>query len=154
MLNAEKYKDEILEFIDKEKTMFFSFEKDDVNVFKKCCNTRCGDCLLSEIEEPCITARIKWLLSEYKEPVKLTKFEYSILEWLYNECYEYIARDRDGDLSIFCSQPYKMNDSWNCDDDDYFIPMFNKLFGFIKWEDTAPVNIDNVLNNCEVIEND
>lgn len=45
-----------------------------------------------------------------------------------------------------------MNNSWDCDDDAYFIPMFNKLFEFIKWEDAAPVNIDKVLNDCEVLE--
>lgn len=28
---------------------------------------------------------------------------------------------------------------------------FNELFGFIKWEDSKPTSIEDVLNNCEVV---
>lgn len=144
MLNIEDFKEEMI----KKDGGAFGVEVATHKVLN-CFHSECHKCLF---RGDCRGKRWNWMLSEKKDVIVLTKFEYSILEWLYNECYEYIARDRDGDLSIFCSQPHKINDSWNCDDDDYFIPMFNKLFGFIKWEDTDPVSIDYVLNNCEVAQ--
>lgn len=30
---------------------------------------------------------------------------------------------------------------------------FNELFKFIKWEDEKPTSIDELLKNCEVVEN-
>lgn len=145
MLNIEDFKEEMI----KKDGSAFGVEVATHKVLE-CVGYSCERCLF---HGDCRRKRWDWLLSEKKSVIVLTKFEHNILEWLYNECYEYIARDRDGDLSIFCSQPHKMNDSWNCDDDYYFIPMFNKLFEFIKWKDTDPVNIDKVLNNCEVIKN-
>lgn len=146
MLNIEDFKEEMI----KKDGRAFGVEIATHKVLE-CGGYNCGKCLF---HGDCRRKRRGWLLSEKKDVIVLTKFEHSILEWLYNECYEYIARDRDGDLRIFCSQPHKMNDLWDCDDDDYFIPMFNKLFEFINWEDTAPVNIDNLLSNCEVLENE
>ena len=37
---------------------------------------------------------------------------------------------------------------------EYEFTLFNNLFPFIKWEDKEPTLIKEVLNNCEVIEDD
>ena len=39
MLNAEKYRSQILEFIDKEKTIYFSFKNDNANMLNRCCES-------------------------------------------------------------------------------------------------------------------
>lgn len=46
---------------------------------------------------------------------------------------------------------------WNRSDiksDIDFLGPFENLFKFIKWEDSAPTAIEDVLNNCEVIDDE
>ncbi len=155
MLNAEKYRDEILEFISKKGTMHFSFKKDNVNKFGQCCETNCDYCSLyseNSTKEPCTIKRIKWLLSEYKEPVKLTKLEYEILKYISeNTKYLYITRDRCDGLFLYGMEPSKGDGYWN--GKSYAgMTAFYKLFQFVKWEDSEPTSIKDILKNCEVIE--
>ena len=35
-----------------------------------------------------------------------------------------------------------------------WLGVFNKLFQFVQWEDSAPTLIKDVLENCEVVEDD
>ena len=142
MLNIEDFKEEMI----KKDGAAFGVESATHRVLE-CVGYDCPNCLF---HGACRRKRWDWLLSEKKYTIILTEFEYSLLEWLYNQCYEYIARDKDGNLAIFYSQPDKMNEFWNCDDSNYFIPMFNKLFGFIMWEDAEPTSIKEVLDNHEV----
>lgn len=51
--------------------------------------------------------------------------------------YKWIARDSDGNLSIYEGKPRKEESYWIADDYDY-IPYFNHLFPAIKWEDEEP----------------
>ena len=157
MLNAEKYRSQILEFIDKEKTMYFSFKNDNANMFNQCCETNCYYCALcsgDSTKEPCAITRIKWLLSEYKEPVKLTRLEYEILKYISdNTKYLYITRNSCNGLFLYGMEPSKDNGYWH---GKYYVGMapFNKLFQFIQWEDEEPTSIKEVLGNCEVIDDD
>ena len=75
MLNAEKYKKEILE--NSNVVSDFSMSKDK-HVIKKCLGV-CDDCFFHEAGDHCSNIKVKWLLSEYKEPIKLTRTEYSLL---------------------------------------------------------------------------
>ena len=111
MLNIEDFKEEMLE----RDGSAFGVEIGTHKVLE-CVGYYCNNCLF---HGNCRRKRWNWLLSEKKDVIVLPKFEHSILEWLYNECYEYIARDRDGDLIIFCSQPHKMNEACkhNCVED-------------------------------------
>lgn len=79
MLNAEKYRAEILG-----KDCKFGLS----NRICKCCCEECATCVFSLENNPndglshaCTIRKVKWLLSEYKEPVKLSRLEYEILKW-------------------------------------------------------------------------
>ena len=152
MINAEKFKKEILE--NSNAVFDFSMSKDK-HTIKKCLGV-CDDCFFHEAGDHCSNIKVKWLLSEYKEPIKLSKLEYDILKYLSdNTKHMYIVRNKDGKLCIFDFEPVKnkVNDWWS-GRYMYGMVMFNKLFQFIKWEDSTPTSIKDVLDNCEVIDDD
>ena len=61
-------------------------------------------------------------------------------------------RDGDGELCTFHSEPEKLNIAWDCCDVYIELPLFKKLFQFIQWADEKPTSIQEMLNNCEVID--
>lgn len=158
MLNAEKFRKEILE--NSNVVFDFSMSKDK-HTIKKCLGV-CDDCFFHEAGDHCSNIKVKWLLSEYKEPVKLSKLEYDILKYLLNDTgYRYIARNKyrhEGgvyNLYIFKDEPFEDSGVWCSGRDsgnEFYV--FNNLFAFVKWEDSKPTSINNVLNNCEVVEDD
>lgn len=150
MLNAEKYKNEILE---KSNVVFdFSISKDR-HTIEKCLGV-CDNCIFCNIGEHCSNVKVKWLLSEYKEPIKLSKLEYDILEYLSdNTKHMYIVRDGNGNICLYDAEPKKSgNGDWWVGRGAHGMVMFDKLFQFIKWEDSTPTPIKDVLENCEVVE--
>lgn len=152
MLNAEKYREEILE--NSNVVSDFSMSKDK-HTIKKCLGV-CKDCFFHEAGDHCSNIKVKWLLSKYKEPIKLSKLEYDILKYLSdNTKHMYIVRNKDGKLCIFDFEPVKnkVNDWWS-GRYMYGMVMFNKLFQFVQWEDSTPTSIQEVLDNCEVINDD
>lgn len=147
VLNAEKFRKEILE--NSNVVFDFSMSKDK-HTIKKCLGV-CDDCFFHEAGDHCSNIKVKWLLSEYKEPVKLTRFEYDILKHLSdNTKYLYITRDRCNRLFLYGMEPTKGDGYWQ---GKYYAGMsaLNKLFQFIKWEDSTPTPIKDVLDNCEVV---
>lgn len=147
MINAEKFKKEILAMMDKNDR----FAIDNKNVLRKCVDLKCSECLFGE--GLCYFERMKWLLSEHKEPIKVSKLEYDILKYLSdNTKHMYIVRNKDGKLCIFDFEPVKnkVNDWWS-GRYMYGMVMFNKLFQFVQWEDSTPTLIKDVLENCEVV---
>lgn len=153
MLNGEKNKKKILDIT--EGGYYFAVRKGGQNIARSCDGLNCEDCVFDEDEDcGCSFSRMKWLLSEYKEPIKLTKLEYDILKYISeNTKYLYITRDRCNGLFLYGMEPTKDNGYWR---GKCYVSMtpFNKLFQFVKWEDTEPTSIKEVLNNCEVIEDD
>lgn len=152
MLNAEKFRKEILE--NSNVVFDFSMSKDK-HAIKKCLGV-CEDCFFHDLGDHCSNIKVKWLLSEYKEPVKLTRFEYDILKYLSdNTVHMYIVRDGNGNICLYDAEPKK---SGNCDwwvgRGAHGMVMFDKLFQFIKWEDSTPTPIKEVLENCEVVDDD
>lgn len=108
MLNAEKWKKEILDIT--EGGYYFAVSKDRQNIARSCAGLECENCIFDEKDDRdcgCIFSRIKWLLSEYKEPIKLTRTEYSLLRHVYKLNYKYIARDKSGDISVYLDEPDK-----------------------------------------------
>ena len=84
----------------------------------------------------------------------LTRLEYELLKY-WNKKYKYIARDKDSMLYIYKDKPSKKEDVWaslygHCRVDRYV----GDLFHFISWADKEPMSIEELLNNCEVLEND
>lgn len=148
MINAEKFKKEILAMMDKNDR----FAIDNKNVLRKCVDLKCSECLFGE--GLCYFERMKWLLSEHKEPIKVSKLEYDILKYLSdNTVHMYIVRDGNGNICLYDAEPKKSgNGDWWVGRGVHGMVMFDKLFQFIKWEDSTPTPIKEVLENCEVVE--
>lgn len=153
MLNAEKYKNEILE---KSNVVFdFSISKDR-HTIEKCLGV-CDNCIFCNIGEHCSNVKVKWLLSEYKEPVKLIRVEHEILRYLYKRDYRYIAREESERVIAFKGRPHKITcGTWNTISNEKigFLNLydFSNLFQFTDWKDLESTSIEDVLKNCEVID--
>lgn len=155
MLNAERFKKEILE--NSNAVFDFSMSKDK-HTIKKCLGV-CDDCFFHEAGNHCSNIKVKWLLSEYKEPIKLRKVEYEILRYLYKRDYRYITREKSERVIAFKGRPHKRDyDVWNTISGEKIgyldLYDFSNLFQFTNWEDSEPTLIQGVLNNCEVVESD
>ena len=150
MLNAERFKEEINKYNNE-----FGLTDSIVD----CKTLECRNCRFSRFNNSddeiimCSTRKIKWLLSEYKEPVKLTRLESDILEYLSdNTKHMYIVRDGNGNICLYDAEPKKSgNGDWWVGRGVHGMVMFDKLFQFIKWEDSTPTLIKDVLENCEVV---
>lgn len=151
MLNAERFKEEINKYNNE-----FGLNDSIVN----CGPLDCRNCRFSRLNNSddgiilCTTRKVKWLLSEYKEPVKLTRLESGILEYLSdNTKYMYIVRDGNGNIFLYDVEPEKSKSApWWTGCGMCHMNMFNKLFQFVRWEDSTPTPIKEVLENCEVVE--
>lgn len=156
MLNAEKFKDKIMYSCDGE----FGFTDGIV----KCAYDKCDNCIFSnrnnqDKHESCSSRRVRWLLSEYKEPVKLIRVEHEILRYLYKRDYRYIAREESERVIAFKGRPHKITcGTWNTISDEKigFLNLydFSNLFQFTDWKDLESTSIEDVLKNCEVIDDD
>ena len=148
MLNAEKFRKEILE--NSNVVSDFSISKDK-HAIKKCLGV-CEDCFFHDLGDHCSNIKVKWLLSEYKEPVKLSKLEYDILKYLSdNTVHMYITRDGNGNIFLYDVEPEKSKSApWWTGRGMCQMTMFNKLFQFVQWKDEEPKSIKKILNNCEV----
>ena len=156
MINGEKYRDKLLKFIEERDAGSFTFSKGKEGDFWQCGGRPCFECGMVKERSNCSLARLKWLLSEYKEPIKVFKLEYDILKYLAdNTKHMYITRNKNGNLYIFDIEPRKSkaDDLWTGRGTSW-LGVFNNLFQFVKWEDSTPTSIEDVLGNCEVIDDD
>lgn len=156
MLNTEKYKKELQENI---KGNDYCFHVDKHTHEIKTCNfSDCLDCSINKARDgrSCFVGAVAWLLSEYREPIKLSRLEYEILKYILNHTeYKYIARDRLGEIFIYENKPEKHVDTWRVlvNGGRYTnLTILDELFKFIKWLDSEPTLIKDVLENCEVVE--
>lgn len=101
----------------------------------------------------CLKLTLIDLLEEYKKPIKLTRFEYKYLKVAKRERFNFIAKDGDGRLFLYKNKPFKSLDEWIVASKDC-CRILDSLFKFVKLEDEEPWNIDNILANCEVIEDE
>lgn len=154
MLNAEKNKKVILDLT--EGGYYFAVRKDGQNIARSCDGLNCEDCIFDEEKDcGCSFSRMKWMLSEYKEPIKLTRFEYEILGHLFkNKQYKFIVRERNGYLYAYINKPRKYDKAWQALTCMRSMSLFDDLFQFIQWEDEEPTSIKDVLGNCEVVDDD
>lgn len=150
MLNAERFKEEINKYNNE-----FGLADNIVD----CGTLGCRNCRFSRSNNSdgviimCSTRKVKWLLSEYREPVKVSGLEHELLKFWYESgcCYRYIARDSSGNLFLYVRRPTKKAEVWASIEWHKFISDFNDLFKFVKWEDEEPTSIKEVLENCEVV---
>lgn len=148
MLKIEKIKDEIRNFdtnVNVDKVLSCWLHRITTNSNG---NNICGVVTCSE----CLRLSLMGLLEEYKEPVKLTRFEYEYLKFAKENEYNFIARDKDGRLFLYETKPWRDELVWKYMDSG--IRIFKELFNFVKWEDEEPYLIDEILANCEVMEDE
>lgn len=81
-----------------------------------------------------------------KQSIKLTlsEAERIILENIDKE-YKWIARDKDESLTLFREKPIKREDYWADGIVSTEFVAFEHLFQFIKWEDSEPYSIEELL---------
>ena len=108
-----------------------------------CSGLVCSECLRRSLLD---------LLEEYREPIKLTQFEYEYLKFAKAVEYNFIARDEDGGLFLYSIEPWKGEFAWKYRDSS--IRIFTKMFNFVRWQDKEPYSIDNILANCEVMQDE
>lgn len=148
MLKIEKIKKEIKNFYDENNTLrcylaqIATNQNYSVNCYREG-NVDCSECLKLSLVD---------LLEEYKEPIKLTRFEYEYLKVAKENEYHFIARDKDNRLHVTRGKPEKYSTTWGSRGD--CVRMFESTFSFVKWEDEEPWNIDNILDNCEVMQDE
>ena len=151
MVNAEKYRKEILENLNKDPLISVNKHNHEI---EECTADNCLNCWfkVTRGNKSCFSAMLKWLLSEYKEPVKLTRMEYEFLKYILNHTeYKYIARDRLGAIFVYENKPEKHVDTWRVliNGGGYTnLTIFDELFKFINWLDLEPTSIQEVLDNC------
>lgn len=147
MLKIEKIKEEILNFNHENDALrcYLARVTTKQSNIDGCCrkNLRCSECLKLSLVD---------LLEEYKEPVKLTRFEYEYLKVAKENEYNFIARDNDGCVFLYRNRPWKDELSW--DYSGKFMIVFEELFKFVKWADEEPWEIDEILNNCTIVSGD
>lgn len=149
MLKIEKIKDEIKNFdTDVTADEIFScwlYRITTNPIVNKhiCSGLVCSECLRRSLLD---------LLEEYKEPIKLTQFEYEYLKFAKAVEYNFIARDEDGGLFLYSIEPWKGEFAWKYRDSS--IRIFTKMFNFVRWQDEEPYSIDNILANCEVMQDE
>lgn len=89
------------------------------------------------------------------ETIKITQLDYDMLKFLQKQGAKYICRDKGGLLNLFDEVPRNDSISWvSGGRSDYFGDFTGKLFQFVKCEDEKYYIIEDVLNNCEVVEDD
>lgn len=148
MLKIEKIKEEILNFdTDVTADELLSCWLHRITTNPSVNKHNCSGLVCSE----CLRLSLLNLLEEYKEPIKLTRFEYGYLKFAKENEYNFIARDKNNNLYLYSSKPWKAENDW--DYEDRTTPVFAELFKFVKWENESPMLIEELLK-CEVIENE
>lgn len=91
------------------------------------------------------------------ETFKMTRLDYEMLKFVQKQGAKYICRDESGLLNLYDSVPRISGDNhtWtSIGHSDYLSNFTNKLFQFVKWESQKYYVIKDILNNCEVIDDD
>lgn len=80
-----------------------------------------------------------------REELTLTEDERVILLNLPSN-YEWIARDKNGELYLYQGKPEKSANAWENKRTCHRLDLFNHLFKMVKWEDDEPWNTEDLLN--------
>lgn len=102
----------------------------------------------------------KWIYSlnelESLEPIKLTRLDYEMLKFVQKQGAKYICRDEDGSLNLYDTPPsisWDYGEVWLSTGNSEYLRNFTKqLFQFVTWESQKYYIIEDVLENCEIVE--
>jgi len=148
MKNKEKYAKEIVDIACDGSNIALS--KDTAKPIK-CNSIRCYKCAFRFSNgDECYTARRKWAESEYIEKPVISKKDVMFLEYLKEEN-KYIARDKNGNLFTYKSEPHKSFNVWGSSDYFSLALRYNIEFPMIQWGDNEPWLIED-LKKLEVVD--
>ena len=149
MTNFEYFKDIILKITNRGEHLAIVDGKpvacESFNDCRDCCQLDMANCQID---------RMKWLYAEHIEKPRLTKKERQFCELVESG---WIARNKNGDLYFYepyIEPPYKLDKAdstiWRHDAMMYFLSdensdLFHIQFTFIKWGDTEPWSIEDLL---------
>lgn len=91
------------------------------------------------------------------ETIKITQLDYEMLKFVQKQGARYICRDKGSLLNLYEKEPHIMNDGrtwWASGEHGYLGNFTNQLFQFVTWESQKYYVIEDVLNNCEVVEDE
>nr|DAG26802.1 MAG TPA: hypothetical protein [Bacteriophage sp.] len=147
MKNKEKYAKEIMEIACSGDSI--AIAKEDGHI-APCCNIRCAECLFRD--ENCKGKVREWAEQEYIEKPVISKRDRAFLDYLI-EYYTFIARDENGELFIYKTQPRRNEEccNWNSDGCFNLYVRFNVDFPMVKWKDDEPWLIED-LKKLEVVD--
>lgn len=117
-----------------------------------CSELPCYRCLFYESEETsCGGAIHEWSEREYKEPIVISYNDILFLHFIKDD-YNYIVRDKNGDLFAYVSIPEKAQDRgiW-IGTSGVGLYKFNIVFPMIKWSDEQPCKISDLKKLKKVI---
>lgn len=151
MTNAEKYKKEINAI----ENRCFAVNKYNNNKVAHCDAIQCEDCLFRIFPyDLCDARRVKWLISEHEDVLRISRLEYEILKYLSRYTnYKYIAKDKDFMICVYATEPKRKEEYWERIEPYEMLDLFKEAFLFLDWED-EPMLIDNILERAKVIENE
>ena len=157
MKNFEKFEKEIIELTNP-KVIFGVLETGGIPC--KCNNMECCNCLLGELANrlnlSCNNARILWLYQEYKEHIKLSRLEFELLKHFKNQGVYYFVKDKDDTcVAFYMNKPNRSSEMWIPSTGNWYTMFaFKNCFQFVKWEDKEHYKIQDILDNCEVVEDE
>lgn len=136
MKNFEKWEKEVKQIVIQNKPIAVVNNKPCV------CDPQCSQCRFYKNNgdmRGCIVKGFEWLYEEYKEPIKLSQLEFELLKY-FSESFRYVGKD---EIVSF----------YNNDDDFLNLEEWGEnLFAFLS--SGEELEIQDILNNCEVIENE
>ena len=147
MRNVDKYKDKLIRMANDHSYVYVSDEVEGCE----------GDeHFVKFLRSVASRGFIKWLYEDYK--FKLSKVEHELLRHLYKKGYLCIVRDGGNRVFAHKCYPFKDNPYWKLNKTDPidFINFqdLSYLFQFVQWSDEKPTSIKEVLENCEVKDDD
>ena len=148
MKNREKFKDEIIDIVCNGGNLAVDKEK---NTPIPCIKIACNSCLFYDVG--CRVGKLKeWAEKEYKDTTVISRADIIFLRYIKDE-FEYIVRDKNGDLFAYVNTPEKSKyrGSW-FGISGVGLYKFNIDLPMIKWTDEQPWKISN-LNKLKVVEN-
>lgn len=86
----------------------------------------------------------------------ITQEEYAKLKQIKADGFEWIARDKNGELYVFSEKPIRDGGMWNIVDrqTDWSMIKDEKLFPDVLWEDNFPTKIEDFMNEYKPSQND
>lgn len=148
MKNKEKYAKEIVETACNGNHFGMDKRTSDIN---SCNYITCHNCVFND-DMNCDKTKREWAESEYIEKPVISKRDRAFLDYLREE-YKFVARDENGELFAYKTQPRKWEAycNWIGDGRLKLYVRFNVVFPMVKWENDEPWLIED-LKKLEVVE--